>query len=1800
MTPRSTKHVLLLQLEFPTWKQARAWTYPAHFAIQEGLEANGCECLTIPAIPPSSSPADANWLQYAERVCRGKQFDLVWVWLVHCEYDRRFLEWIASLAPVRVGFVMESLSYTQEEQRFSPITAKRAAVTEAQLAYMTHAVVVDEVDAASINAKGNIPAFWCPAFVPERFIDPPDEHPVHNVAAFHGTPYGHRQTWLDHPGLKGVLVSPSSSPSAVQQLFDQLQLTAAELLARDPDTVEALLPKYVSDLQRVRLAEFAQWMKSLREWSCIVNLPGFQKGYGGRVYEAMAAGRPVISWDITNRPRNRALFEEGKDILIFPKDDPGRLAQHIASVLGQKEYAYELSRSANRKMLCHHTAEKRMQQILAWIATGAVPSFSDNEQSTILGEPTFADLQLSAVLKARRRIDVATSTEPSNVTTPLASGRLPSTSHALTRNHSSEVRPSEIGSERPRAVPKVSIIIPCYQQAHFLADAVTSVIAQSYGDWECLIVDDGSPDDTTAVAAQLIKQYPSDRIRLIRKTNGGLADARNAGIRAAQGPYLLPLDADDRLHPDYLKETVSILDHHADIAVVYVDEQNFGEASHIHRKDSSTLARLLQSNVHDYCSLYRRTVWETVGGYSPAMYLGAEDWSFWLSAAKKGFRSHHLGKPLFLYRNRPGTMVAQVHANQELVKAHLVMHHPDVFSKDEQISACKRLSQLNPEHTERLTRVCALHPKNETLQLFQQLAKIPTAVSSSLEKEQQGVLMHSDRAGMDEHAQEAAYYAKLFIKNPDWSTPDPNNDETARWVKIAAYLEHIVRVRVRQGETSRLRILDLGCGRGWLTNMASAYGDCTGVEPVAAVVTHGRTLYPHLQLYAGTGETLLQRADFQPFDVVLNSEVIEHVPRPDQAQFVAMIRRLVKPGGHVIVTTPRAEVFDLWKKLAPPNQPVEDWLTEADLKRLFSGHQFVRLGNDRVSIELPSFRFLPAPTPAECHQRKLIPFYQVWAWQAPDEQGQAILSVPFDVRPLVSVIIPTYNRPDRLRDAIQSVFTQTCQDFEIVVVNDGGHDVTSVIDGFHAGARLIAIQYAHNRGLAAARNTGLRAAKGTYIAYLDDDDRYGSDHLETLLAVLQHGEHKIAYTDAWRIHERRQGEHYVVTGRDLPYSRDFDPRELLIRNYLPVLAVMHERSCLDQAGYFDESLFAHEDWDLWIRMSLHYPFSHIKKVTAEFTWRSDGSSMSSSMSDTYRRTMDLIYRKYRPYAERLTGVLEAQKKSLLALEDSITTKTPAARAYDCSIVIPVWNNAALTKQCLSALAEVTDGVSYEVVVVDNGSTDGVETFLQNLGGDVQVIRNEQNLGFSKACNQGARAAGGEFLVFLNNDTIPLKGWLSALVEEVRAHADVAVVGSKLLFEDGTIQHAGVAFSREWFLPYHMYRGMNAQAACVSRRREMQCVTAACMLVRRTVFEQAEGFDEGYRNGFEDVDLCLKIKKLQWKVVYQPKSVLYHLESKTPGRKAHDQDNRRRLQERWGACWWLADEDLLHFEDGYAMHTYIQDDMLRYRLEMIVDSQITAQRAMLADIQRAGLRQDSDAVAGYLSRPQEWPADAWILRWGTLLCTGIAQPKLAVPFWKRILSMEEDPCARIGLAKHALEIGEFDDGDRHLTALLEHEPSHGEGWLLRGIVAMQRLAYAEAERAFEEAKRGGADQRKAAMGLVMAAIGNNRPERAWSEIAAVCAQQPDDEECMHWMLKCGTMLQRWDALASRLSSFVARNPGNIAMRFALAGVLLRAGHRADAQREYDWLRAMVPTFEGIDELAKQLAESEPRLVPNHAA
>ncbi len=234
-----------------------------------------------------------------------------------------------------------------------------------------------------------------------------------------------------------------------------------------------------------------------------------------------------------------------------------------------------------------------------------------------------------------------------------------------------------------------------------------------------------------------------------------------------------------------------------------------------------------------------------------------------------------------------------------------------------------------------------------------------------------------------------------------------------------------------------------------------------------------------------------------------------------------------------------------------------------------------------------------------------------------------------------------------------------------------------------------------------------------------------------------------------------------------------------------------------------------------------------------------------------------------------------------------------------SIIIPAYNGLSYTRQCLQALWQNTSGIPYEVIVVNNGSTDETGDFLAQTGTGVKVIANQANLGFARACNQGAGAARGQYLVFLNNDTIPQRGWLAALVAVVRRDPRIGVVGSKLLYPDGRVQHAGVAIRRERPLgTQHIYKGCPASVPQVNKERDFQVVTGACMLVRRDLFKVLQGFDEVYVNGYEDVDFCLRVRQAGWRVVYTPRSVLIHYESATEGRHRYNMQNLQRLNSRW--------------------------------------------------------------------------------------------------------------------------------------------------------------------------------------------------------------------------------------------------------------------------------------------------------------
>jgi len=828
---------------------------------------------------------------------------------------------------------------------------------------------------------------------------------------------------------------------------------------------------------------------------------------------------------------------------------------------------------------------------------------------------------------------------------------------------------------------------------------------------------------------------------------------------------------------------------------------------------------------------------------------------------------------------------------------------------------------------------------------------------------------------------------------------------------------------------------------------------------------------------------------------------------------------------------------------------------------------------------------------AESEKARIVHWPDAWGERPPAAGNYFVPATP--APPLVSVIMPTYDRPQWLQRAVASVLAQTYPNVELIVANDGGAAVESLLAPLDQRGQITYLRLARNLNRSAARNAALKLARGTYVAYLDDDDWYLPEHLALLVGALERAGGAVAYGFANRVTEVQREGGWVQTANEPIYRVDFQAEALLVGNFIPLPCLVHRRDCLDAVGAFDEELITHEDWDLLIRLAARHPFHQVKETTCCFSWRNDGSSTTSQHRADFARTQDLVYERYAHLAAHSPAILAAQQN---ARGGPATRPTPAAP--ECSIVIPLFNRAELTRQCLTALAAVTDDVPFEVILVDNGSSDGTAQLLGELSGNLQVIRNEENLGFARACNQGAAAAHGRNLVFLNNDTIPLRGWLRALVDAIDARPDCSVVGSKLLYPDGTIQHAGVVFnhSRQ---ACHLYAHLPGDFAPANRAREFQVVTAACMLVRREAFEAAGGFDEGFRNSFEDVDLCLRIREQGGRVLYEPKSVLFHLESQSEGRHAHDSVNGVRLAKRWRHVS-LADQARTLLADGMAVRSSGLDDHPRAVIESLAEPHEERCWAVVAEAERLAAEAGFSATAHLLEHAADWPADPAVLRWAAdELCPRAGLPERAPAFWSRLLALEENTVARAALATAALEHGDAAAADEHVSALLARRPEDPRGWLVRGVLALQQQAFAAAADAFRRAAVNGGDARKCALGLGMAALGSGANEEAWQTFADLVREQPEDAEAVHWLLRAGCVLERWRALRPFLAESVARAPRDAALRFALAGIQVRLGDLDAARGEYQTLCATAPEFDGLASLASAL-ETRPLATAQRAS
>lgn len=501
-------------------------------------------------------------------------------------------------------------------------------------------------------------------------------------------------------------------------------------------------------------------------------------------------------------------------------------------------------------------------------------------------------------------------------------------------------------------------------------------------------------------------------------------------------------------------------------------------------------------------------------------------------------------------------------------------------------------------------------------------------------------------------------------------------------------------------------------------------------------------------------------------------------------------------------------------------------------------------------------------------------------------------------RPLISIVMPVYNiEAALLRQAAQSVERQVYPEWELCIADDCSTraETKAELESLAAcGGKIKVISLPHNVGIAAASNAAIELAEGEFIALLDHDDELSPDALfEAAKLLSAHPDTDMIYSDEDKLDER--GRHVEAF-----FKPDWSP-ELFLSNMYTCHLGVYRKSLVEEVGRFRDGFEGAQDYDLVLRLTERaQKIQHIPKVL--YHWRRiEGSTSVKYASSAGGKSAGASSFKALEQALERRAIVGKVEAGLYPGSFRARPEIPAGTSV--GIIIPTRDGVAHLRRCIESIERKTSRADYEIIVVDNRSAEK-ETldYLSSIsgGGRIRVIRYDEEFNFSAMNNLAADSAGGDFILFLNNDTeVTGAGWLEALLEPLQL-PDVAVAGAKLLYPDDTVQHAGVALWRcgaAGHVHSRLPRDNHGYFGTADSIRNCSAVSAACMLVNKKVFQELGGFDTSLSVSYQDVDFCLRAQEAGLRVVYTPFAQLYHRESASTGRRINEEEERL-FRERW--------------------------------------------------------------------------------------------------------------------------------------------------------------------------------------------------------------------------------------------------------------------------------------------------------------
>ena len=500
---------------------------------------------------------------------------------------------------------------------------------------------------------------------------------------------------------------------------------------------------------------------------------------------------------------------------------------------------------------------------------------------------------------------------------------------------------------------------------------------------------------------------------------------------------------------------------------------------------------------------------------------------------------------------------------------------------------------------------------------------------------------------------------------------------------------------------------------------------------------------------------------------------------------------------------------------------------------------------------------------------------------------------PMEVK--FSIITPLFNTPkDFLTEMLDSVLNQTYQNWELCLVDgsDNHHrHVEKICETYvKKDKRVVYKKLKKNEGISGNTNHALKMATGEYLAMLDHDDIIHPSALYEMMCTICEENADLLYTD--------EAIFPVSPTQSTPaFKPDYAPDTMRSQNYMTHFCV-YSRDLLDKAGCYDSRFDGSQDYDMILRLTeIAKKIAHIPKLL--YFWRIHQDSTCDNLSA-------------KPYA--LVAARKAITEHLMRLDIPALVQEAEIEGmhrvrYEIhgepliSVIIPNKDHLHDLKICIESILGRTSYKNFEVVIVENNSV-SKEIFdyyeiLKN-SEHIKVVTWNGQFNFSAINNFGVEQANGEYVVLLNNDTeIITHDWLQEMLMFAQRE-DVGAVGAKLYYKDGTIQHAGVVVGLGGVAGHshkHFPRDHPGYMGRLKIAQNMSAVTGACIMARRDVYTQVGGLDEKFAVAFNDVDFCMRLRKMRYLVVFTPFAELFHHESKTRG----DEDTQQKQTRFLGEC-----------------------------------------------------------------------------------------------------------------------------------------------------------------------------------------------------------------------------------------------------------------------------------------------------------